>query len=175
MSKTRRLTALSLLTAASLCVFVLEAQIPPLIPAVPGVKLGLANVFTLFAIQVLGAPDALALLLVRVTVGSFVTGQVAALGYSLCGGLASYAVLLLLRRQFPLKQLWALSVLCAVAHNLGQLMLAAFVMGSSAVLWYLPVLILAALLSGAFAGLACQLVLLRLRKSRLWKREEKSE
>lgn len=165
MKQTKRLTLLAVLTAAALCVFVLEAQLPPLTP-VPGVKLGVANVFTLFALYVLDAKSALALLLVRVVLGSLVTGQVSAMGYSLCGGLLSYVLLLLLYRRFPRNQLWALSVLSALAHNLGQLLLAGLVMGTAAIFWYAPVLFLAAILTGAFTGLTAQLVLKHWKKLR---------
>lgn len=158
MKKTKRLTLLAVLTAAALCVFVLEAQLPPLTP-VPGIKLGLANIFTLFALYVLEAKSALALLLVRVVLGSLVTGQVSAMGYSLCGGLLSYLVLLLFYRRIPGKQLWALSILSALAHNLGQLLLASVVMGTFAIFWYAPMLFLAAMVTGAFTGLTAQMVL----------------
>lgn len=158
MKKTKRLTLLAVLTAAALCVFVLEAQLPPLTP-VPGIKLGLANIFTLFALYVLEAKSALALLLVRVVLGSLVTGQVSAMGYSLCGGLLSYLVLLLFYRRIPGKQLWALSILSALAHNLGQLLLASVVMGTFAIFWYAPMLFLAAMVTGAFTGLTTQMIL----------------
>lgn len=158
MNRTKRLTLLAVLTAAALCVFVLEAQLPPLTP-VPGIKLGLANIFTLFVLCVLDAKSALALLLVRVVLGSLITGQVSAMGYSLAGGLLSFIVLLLLHRKIPEKQLWALSVLGALAHNLGQLLLASLVMGTTAIFWYAPILFLAAILTGAFTGLTAQVVL----------------
>lgn len=171
MTKTGKLTVLAVLTAAALCTFVLEAQLPPLVP-IPGVKPGLSNVFTLFACYALGAPAAFALLLVRIVLGSLITGQVSTMGYSLCGGLLSYLVLLFLHRIFPHKQLWALSILCAAAHNLGQILLAVWIMGSPVILWYLPVLILSALVTGAFTGLICQLILRRLQKSNLLSKEE---
>ena len=94
--KLKKLTFCAVLTAAALVTFVLESQIPPL-TAIPGVKLGLANVFTLFALETLGAGWALALLLVRVLLGSIVTGQMTALIYSLSGGLAAFAGMLLLK------------------------------------------------------------------------------
>lgn len=165
MKQTKRLTLLAVLTAAALCVFVLEAQLPPLTP-VPGIKLGLANVFTLFALYLLDAKSALALLLVRVVLGGFVTGQVSAMGYSLCGGLLSYLALLLFYRRIPGKQLWALSILSALAHNLGQLLLASVVMGTFAIFWYAPILFLAAMITGAFTGLTAQMVLKHWKKLR---------
>ena len=169
MSRTKKLTVLAILTAASLCVFVLEAQIPPLVP-VPGVKLGLSNVFTLFTFFAVDAPSAFALLLVRIFLGSFLTGQVSALGYSLCGGLLSYFLLLAVHRFFSGKQLWALSMLCAIAHNLGQILLAAFIMDTALIFWYFPALILSAMITGMFTGLACQLVLRRLSENKFFER-----
>jgi len=166
-NRTKKLMFLSVLTAASLCVFVLEAQIPPLVP-IPGVKLGLSNVFTLFAFFALNAPSAFSLLLVRIFLGSFITGQVSALGYSLCGGLLSYVLLLLLHRFFTKNQLWILSMFCAVAHNLGQILLAAFVMNTGLIFWYFPALILSALITGAFTGLICQFVLRRLKENKIF-------
>lgn len=164
MSRTKKLALMAIITAASLCVFVLEAQLPPLVP-VPGVKLGLANIFTLFAFYVLQAPSALAILLVRVVLGSLITGQVSALGYSLCGGLLSYLVLFTMNRFFSRKQIWALSIFCAIAHNLGQVLLAAAVMGTIGIFWYVPALVLSALITGCFTGLVCQLILTRLKES----------
>ena len=169
MKRTSKLTTLSILAAASLCVFVLEAQLPPLVP-IPGVNLGLSNIFTLFAYDILGPSAALALLVVRICLGSVITGQLSALGYSLCGGLLSYLILRLLHRKFPPSQLWALSILCAVGHNLGQILLAVFIIGSRMILWYFPALILSALITGAFTGLACQLVLRRMKENRLFER-----
>lgn len=166
MKQTKRLTYLSVLTAASLCVFVLEAQIPPLVP-IPGIKLGLSNVFTLFTCAVLGLPSALAQLLIRVTLGSVITGQLSALGYSLCGGLLSFLLLALMHKRFPARLLWVLSAMCAVAHNLGQLILASFIMNSSVIFWYFPALILSGMLTGAFTGLACQLVLRHMKRGKL--------
>ena len=166
MKQTKRLTYLSVLTAASLCVFVLEAQIPPLVP-IPGIKLGLSNVFTLFTCAVLGLPSALAQQLIRVTLGSVITGQLSALGYSLCGGLLSFLLLALMHKRFPARLLWVLSAMCAVAHNLGQLILASFIMNSSVIFWYFPALILSGMLTGAFTGLACQLVLRHMKRGKL--------
>ena len=141
MSRTRRLAALALLTAASLCVYLLEAQLPPLAP-IPGIKLGLSNIFTLFTYIYLDPPAALTLLLMRILLGCTLTGQVSAIAYSLAGGLLAFAVLALLRRCFAPGQLWILS---------------------RAVFWYLPVMLLAAMAAGSLTGLAAQLVIKRLK------------
>ena len=173
-SRTRRLAALALLTAASLCVYLLEAQLPPLAP-IPGIKLGLSNIFTLFTYIYLDPPAALTLLLMRILLGCTLTGQVSAIAYSLSGGLLAFAVLALLRQCFAPGQLWILSVFSAMAHQVGQLAAAALILQSRAVFWYLPAMLLAAMAAGALTGLAAQLVLQRLKACRnaSWKKERK--
>lgn len=152
MSRTKKLVLTSILAAVALGVYVLEAQIPAPIP-VPGVKLGLANVVTLTAMALLGRKQALAVLVVRLLLGSMFSGGLSALLYSLAGGLLAYAVMAALLRALPL---WVVSVLAAIAHNLAQLSLAVLVTGTPSLFWYGPALLLAAILTGAFTGLAAQ-------------------
>ena len=68
MKGTKRLAVLAMFTAIALTIFVAEAQIPPVVP-IPGVKLGLANIVTVFALYQLGAGAALAILLTRCLLG----------------------------------------------------------------------------------------------------------
>ena len=159
----RRLTRLALLTAIALTIFMAEAQIPVAIP-IPGVKLGLANIVTVYAVFVLGPGDALMVLLARVLLGSMFSGQMMTLFYSLGGGLLCWAVLALLRRLFSREQLWLCSPVSAIAHNLGQLLVAAALMRTWAVLAYLPYLVLAGAASGLFTGLCAQFLIGRLDK-----------
>ena len=164
--KLRSLTRLALLTAGALVVFVIENQLPPLTP-IPGIKPGLANIFTLFALYSLGAGQALLLLLVRVGLGSIVTGQLSAVFYSLAGGLCAFAVMCLLRKRIPEKQLWVVSIFSALAHSLGQMAVALLVTRTPALLYYLPLLLAASIPAGAFTGICAELILNRLRKTNL--------
>lgn len=164
MTRMQKLTRCALLTAAALVVFVIEAQIPPL-TAIPGIKLGLSNIFTLFALQVLGPGWAFALFVMRVTLGSVITGQMMAFIYSVAGGLLAFGVMVSMRKMSE-NQLWVVSVFAAMAHNLGQLAAAVLVTGTKEILYYLPVLLLSGILSGSFTGLCAQLVLRQLRKNR---------
>ena len=91
--RTKRIALCALLTAIALTIFVLEAQIPPLVP-LPGVKLGLSNIVTLFALCALGPKESGAILLVRIVLGNLVTGQVSAILYSLAGGVVSLLAML---------------------------------------------------------------------------------
>ena len=160
-SGTARLTRLALLTAIALTIFMVEAQLPVLVP-IQGVKLGLANIVTVYAVFALGPGDALLILLSRVFLGAVFSGQMMTLLYSLGGGLLSYLALLLLRRVLGRGQLWVSSPLSAVCHNLGQLLVAAAIMETWAVLAYLPYLALSGVITGLFTGACAQLLMARL-------------
>lgn len=161
--KVRRLVFLGLLTAAALTIFLVEAQIPLPIP-VAGVKLGLANVVTLFALCLLGPWDALAVLLLRCVLGSLLSGQVSALLYSLGGGLLSWAVMVPARKITTDRQIFAVSILGAMVHNLGQILVAVAVTATPGLFVYLPLLLASGIVTGAFTGLAAQSLTAHLRR-----------
>lgn len=161
MPKTRKLALMAMFTAASLIVFVIEAQIPA---PVPGVKLGLANVVTLIAMVMLGRREAGLILLVRIAMGSMFTGGVSAFIFSIAGGALAYAVMCLTLKLFPEKLLWVVSVLGAIAHNLGQLIAAIIITKTSSLMLYAPVLLASAVVTGAFTGIAAMYLTQRLDK-----------
>lgn len=163
MAKTKKLALMAMLTAASLIVFVIEAQIPAPVP-VPGVKLGLANVITLVAMLLLGRREAGLILLVRIAMGSVFAGGVSGFIFSICGGVLAYAVMCLTVRALPLKMLWVVSALGAVAHNIGQLIAAVAITKTAALLVYAPVLLASGIVTGVFTGLAAAYLLIRLDK-----------
>ena len=158
-----RITRLALLTAIALTIFLVEAQLPAPLP-VPGVKLGLANIVTVYAVFALGPGDALLILSARVFLGAVFSGQMMTLLYSGAGGLLAWGAIVLLSRSLSQWQLWLCSPAAALFHNAGQLLAAAAVMGTWAVLAYLPYLILSGLLTGLFTGLCAQFLLKRLEK-----------
>ena len=161
-SRGRRLAWCALLTAIALTIFVLEGQIP-LSFRVPGMKLGLSNLVTLYALFALGWKEALGILLVRIFLGNVFAGNLMAMLYSLSGGLLSFAVMALLRRIVSGKQIWVCGTLGGIAHNLGQIAAAVLIAKTSGLLLYLPVLILCGMVTGAFTGLCAQLLLQRIR------------
>lgn len=161
--KIKKLILTAILTSMALVAFTIEAAIPPLTP-IYGIKLGIANVFTQFALYALGTRYAAALLFLRIVLGSIFTGQAVSFIYSLAGGVLSFILMILLKRFFPLKQVWILSVLSAVMHNIGQLLAAVFMTATVQIIYYLPVLMISGIIAGAFTGLCAQLVLMRLKK-----------
>ena len=160
---TKELTRMALLTAVALIIFMVEAQIPPPVP-VPGVKLGLANIVTVYAMFALSPAQALAILVCRVFLGSVFSGQMMTLFYSLGGGLLCWCVMLLLRRVLTQKQIWVAGVFGAVVHNLGQILVAIALTRTPGLIVYLPVLTVSGILTGAFTGTAAQALIDRMER-----------
>ena len=131
---------------------------------VPGIKLGLANIVTVYAMFTLGPGDALMILAGRIFLGAVFSGQMMTLIYSAAGGILSWCVLLLLRKLLDRRQIWLCSPVAGVFHNLGQLLAAAAVMKTWTVLAYLPYLILAGIIAGLFTGVAAQALMNRLER-----------
>ena len=152
----RRLTLPALLVSLALMLSAVERlfSLDLLLP-VPGLRLGLPNIVTLFALWALPAKTALLILVLRCVLASLFGGGASALIFSLSGGLLAFVVMWAL---FPLegKGLSAagISVAGAAAHNVGQLLAARVVMGAAAVFGYLPFLLLGSVLSGLATGAA---------------------
>lgn len=162
--KAKKLTRMALLTAIALILFLVEAQLPPLAP-IPGIKLGLANVITVYAMFVLSPGDTLLILLCRVFLGSVFSGQMMNLFYSLGGGLLCWLAMLVLRRVVSRRQIWVCSVIGAMCHNIGQILVAIWMTRTPSLIVYLPVLLVSGILTGLFTGLVAQFVLQRLERA----------
>lgn len=161
--QTKKLTYLSLLTTIALIIFMVEAQIPALVP-IPAVKLGLANIVTIFAAFTLTPMQTVMILICRIFLGSLFTGNMFAMMYSMGGGLLCIAVTLIMTKILSLDQLWIASIIGAIFHNIGQLLVAAFVLQTFAVFSYLPVLLISAVITGAFTGFCATALIKRLKK-----------
>ena len=160
--ETKRLTKLALLTTVALIIFAVESYIPVPVP-IPGIKLGLANIITVYAAFTMTAADAVLILVCRIVLGSLFTGTAVSMIYSLGGGALCIAVTLLLSKILSDKQIWIASVCGAICHNIGQLAVASVVMGTLAVFAYLPALMISAVVTGAFTGFAAQALAARLK------------
>ncbi len=162
--KTKALSLMAMLTAASLIIFVVEAQIPPIVP-VPGIKLGLANIITLTAMVILGRREAGLILLCRIVLGSVFAGGVSGFLFSIAGGTLAYLVMCLLLNAFRGRLIWVLSIFGAIGHNVGQLIVALAVTGTPQIaLYYGPALLAAAIITGAFTGFGAMFLLKALDK-----------
>lgn len=160
--KLKQLTTNALLTAIALTIFMIEAQIPAPIP-IPGIKLGLANIITVFAMFAYTPKDALFILSIRVFLGSIFSGQISTLLYSAAGGLLCFCVMLLIRKILTDKQLWVACVIGAVFHNIGQILVAVLVTGTPRIMVYLPILMVSGIAAGLFTGLCTQFLYQKLK------------
>ena len=162
MTKARRIALCGVLTALALALSLAERMIPiQLLIPIPGVKLGLANVVTMFALLFLKPRDAYAILLCRVCLAAIFAGSVTSFLFSLLGGmLALTTTWILLRWKDRTFTMFGISAAAAAMHDIGQIMAAILVMGTTDVLAYLPLLLLRLLL------LPLPVVLLKLLKKK---------
>ena len=156
------ITRMALLTAIALTIFMVEAQLPGLVP-VPGIKLGLANIVTVYAVFTLGSGKAAMILTARVFLGAVFSGQMSTILYSGAGGALSILVTILSRKVLTGKQIWVAGVLGAIAHSVGQMAVAIGVTLTPGLIAYLPVMILIGIFTGAFTGFCAQLLTERLK------------
>lgn len=171
----RKIALCAVLTALALGLSYAERMIPlGLIIPLPGIKLGLANVVTLFALCFLGAGSAFAILIARCFLGSLFAGSLSGLLFSLTGGLLAMAVMALLRKSGRLS-VYGVSVCGAAAHNIGQMCAAVAVMQTTAVLSYLPLLLCTAVPAGLITGAASAGVFRAVRASGILNHREKEK
>ena len=164
--KTRKLVLLALFTAIALTIFMIEAQIPAPVP-IPGVKIGLANIVTVFLVFAIGSHEAAAVLFCRIFLGAVFAGNFSTIFYSAAGGFLSILVTIGLKRFLTHKQLWVAGCLAAAAHSIGQMIAAIAISGTPALAVYLPIMIAISMATGTFTGLCAQALMNRGEK--FWK------
>lgn len=158
----KRVILLSIFGAITVVLGLIEAMIP-LPTAIPGVKLGLANIMVLTCLYYLNVRDALTLIALKTVLTALLLGTFSSFVFSLCGSLLSFAFMYLLlrfgRNRFSLT---GVSVAGGVTHNIGQLGAAAVVLGTSKIYYYLPFLMLSGIVTGVFVGIAAKYMIRRL-------------
>lgn len=159
--KTKKLALCALLTTLALVLSYLESLVP-LSFTVPGVKIGLPNLAILFALYRLGFREAALISLLRVALVSLLFGNVFSLAYSAAGAVLALAVMGLLRRSGRFGTA-GVSVAGAVAHNLGQILMAMLLLETAAIAAYLPVLLLTGTVAGVAVGLVSAVLIRRVR------------
>lgn len=160
--KTKSVALMGMFVALAFVLSFVEAMLPISV-GIPGVKIGLANLVVIVTLFTIGPVEAFGISLVRIILAGFTFGSFASMLYSLAGGMGSYLVMLLLKRsnQFSEK---GISVAGGVTHNVGQIMVAIFVVENSKLFFYLPVLILTGSVAGYFIGILANLMIIRVQK-----------
>ncbi len=154
MKKSKRIALCGVLTALALALSLAERMLPlELLIPIPGIKLGLANVVTMFALLFLTPREALCILFCRVVLASVFAGSITAFAFSLLGGvLALFTTWLLLPKRGSWFSMYGISAAAAAMHNVGQVLAAIVIMQSVTVVAYLPLLLIASIPMGLLTG-----------------------
>jgi heptaprenyl diphosphate synthase len=149
--KAKNIAAFGVYVALAMIFSYIELQIPPLV-AIPGIKLGLPNVVIIIALYKFGWKEAIVINVLRVLLVSVLFGTVLSLLYSVAGAILSLFVMIILKKSKIFSTV-LVSVFGAISHNIGQITVAIFVLETSELLYYLPVLIITGTISGVLLGL----------------------
>ncbi len=149
----KRITTVAILCALSSIMYCVESLFPPLF--VPGAKMGLSNVFSLFALFALGTVDGITVAIVKTLVGSLLTGNMSSLVYSLSAALVSITLsTLLIRFAYPKISIVAISTTAAVVNNIVQNLVFCVMSNTPEMYVYMPYLALTGVLAGIIVGFA---------------------
>lgn len=159
-NKRGRVAVFGVFTALALIFSYVELLIP-INFGIPGAKLGLANLVIIIVLYKTDWKEALLLSVVRIVLAGFLFGNLFGILYSLAGGILSLAVMALLKRAGAFSII-GVSMAGGVSHNVGQLIMAMLVVETYAVGYYLPVLLIAGLITGTLIGIAGREMLKRL-------------
>lgn len=160
--KTKQITELGLLLAVSLVLAYLESLLPVMV-AVPGVKLGLANIVTMLVLYRNGGKKAFFFMTARVVLAGFLFSGAVGIIYSFAGGVCCIMVMCAVKR-FPFFSILGVSMAGAVSHNFGQLLVAFFVMENAHILYYFPVLCISGGITGLVTGYISALLIRQMNK-----------
>lgn len=161
-NRTQRIALSGLLTSLMLVFGLIERQFP-LTTAIPGVKLGLANSVLLYALYMLGIRQSILLMLLKALMSWLIYMNMFAMLYSLAGGAASLAVMILVSRMKGVSEI-GVSAIGAVAFNVGQILVAVAVLDTpQLIVTYLPVLMVSGVVTGIVTGVIAKMVMKHLK------------
>ena len=159
MRKSSRTVAyIGILTAFAMVLSYLEFLLPPIYTAVPGIKMGLANLIIIYTLWRFGLGCAFLVSFIRVALSALLFGNTMTLLYSAAGAVLSLGIMYLLKRS-RLFSVVGVSVAGAVSHNLGQILVAILVLKTLKLGYYMIVLTVTGAIAGVFVGIVAALVI----------------
>lgn len=158
--KTKKIAFLGIVTSVALILAYIEAILPPIWTAVPGIKVGLPNLIIIFVLYKLGFKSAVVVSGVRLIIVSMLFGNAMTLAYSVAGAVLSLALMGILKK-IDMFSTVGVSIVGAVAHNLGQIIVAIFLFDTVQIGYYMVVLAITGTLAGVFIGIGSNLILKR--------------
>lgn len=159
----KRITLLALFTSVALLLSYVEMLIGPLFTGVPGIKMGLPNIAIMLVLYRIGTKEAIAVSFIRIVISSILFGNITMFWYSVAGAALSLAVMILLKRIDSFSSL-GVSVAGALAHNIGQILVAMLLIQTTQIGYYMIVLSITGTVSGIFVGLLGGFVIKRISK-----------
>ena len=138
----------------------------PLSFAVPGIKMGLANIVIIFVLYKIGTKEAILVSLIRVILVSLLFSNAMAMAYSIAGAVLSLGIMWILKKTDKFSVI-GVSIAGGIMHNVGQIIMAVILLGTKQIALYLPVLLITGTATGIVIGIVSGLVIKRFEKIRL--------
>ena len=160
-NKVKDIAFFGMCISLALALAYVEMLMPPLFASVPGIKMGLPNIILIFLLYRRGLVPAITVSLLRMVLVTLLFGNTMAFFYSLAGGVLSMAVMALLKRLNFLSTT-GVSVAGAVTHNVGQILVAMWLLNTAELGYYLIVLAITGTIAGLFIGLCGSLLIRRI-------------
>lgn len=159
-NRTKKMTALALTISFALILSFVESRVPAFV-AIPGVKVGLANIAVIFTLYKFGLKEAVTVSILRIVIVSMLFGSPVSLMYSAAGAILSLCSMVLLKKLTRLAEV-AVSVCGGVMHNAGQIIMASVLFDTNLVAYYMPFLILSGTVAGIVVGAASAMLIKRI-------------
>ncbi|MBR3963325.1 MAG: Gx transporter family protein [Oscillospiraceae bacterium] len=163
--KTKKVAMLGLTIALAMIMSYIEALVP-LSFAVPGIKMGLANIVIIFVLYKIGTKEAILVSLIRVILVSLLFSNVMAMAYSIAGAVLSLGIMWILKKTDKFSVI-GVSIAGGIMHNVGQIIMAVILLGTEQIALYLPVLIITGTATGVVIGIVSGLVINRFKNIRI--------
>ncbi len=157
-NNTKRLTVLGLSVTVAMILSYIEFLLPPIWSAVPGIKLGLANIIIIYTLFSFGIKNAVIVSFLRLCLSALLFGNVMTLAYSAAGAALSLLIMLILKK-IQLFSTVGVSIGGGVFHNLGQILMAILILGTKEIGYYMIILTVTGTVSGIFVGICGALML----------------
>ena len=164
MTRTQKMIFVTMLVSQAMVLSIIEKMLP-LNFAIPGAKLGLANIITLTCIYLFSFKETLAIIILRTIMTSFIGGSPSTFLYSISGAMVSFFVMYILISISREKvSTMGVSIVGGVFHNIGQLIVAMIIIENAKIFYYLPLLMLTGVGTGMFVGLCVKYLLAYLKR-----------
>jgi len=162
--KIKKLSFLAVATSLALVLSYLELLIPPIYTALPAIKMGLPNIIIIFVLYRLGVKEAVCVSFLRLLLVTLLFGNLVMLAYSAAGAILSITSMAILKRFNCFSEI-GVSVVGAVRHNLGQILMAILLLGTTAIGFYFPILIFSGSIAGILVGLLASVLQQRIKNN----------